>query len=110
MTHYGRQTCISCHSKEILPLILVDQDGIPPGQKGHELVYAHLMVLLCHPLKGPCQEGKLILSEKIYFLAYPHNIEYQHLCLCRDFFRISVTVFAVPVTFKIQFAAPILGR
>jgi len=47
MKHYGRQTCISCHSKEILPLILVDQDGIPPDQKGHELVYSHLMVLLC---------------------------------------------------------------
>jgi hypothetical protein len=24
-----------------------------------------------HPLKGPCQEGKPILGEKIYFLAEP---------------------------------------
>jgi hypothetical protein len=23
----------------------------------------------CHPLKGPCQEERLILCEKIYFLA-----------------------------------------
>jgi hypothetical protein len=27
------------------------------------------LVLRGHPLKGPCQEEKLILREKIYFLA-----------------------------------------
>ncbi len=55
-----------------------------------------------HPLKGPCQEGKLILGEKFIFSLIPVVSSTQHLYLCRGFFRISVTVFAVRVTHQDQ--------
>lgn len=42
-----RGSCLSCQSQGILPILLMEQRGVPPGQEGHTIAYEHTMVVLC---------------------------------------------------------------
>lgn len=39
--------CLTCHAEDTLPILLVDETGVPPGREGHVIVYEHTVVVLC---------------------------------------------------------------
>lgn len=39
--------CHSCQKEEARPWIRVNQQGIPPGEEGHNITYNHIELLLC---------------------------------------------------------------
>ena len=45
-------SCISCGSQKLSAVAVIDQDGIPPGKKGHNIGYSH--VILAHCQKCDC--------------------------------------------------------
>ena len=55
-----------------------------------------------HPLKGPCQEEKVILGEKIYFLAKLPYWVTSISTFAEISFWFAVTAFTAPVTHQDQ--------
>jgi hypothetical protein len=44
--------CHSCRSDALALLIRVDQQGIPPGEDGHDIAYSHTVVFACAHCRG----------------------------------------------------------
>ena len=45
--NFIRETCASCRSGGIKPLMFVDEKGIPPAMEGHAIVYSQLVLSVC---------------------------------------------------------------
>jgi hypothetical protein len=54
------------------------------------------------PIKRPLSRGKTYPGRENLFSRLTPMSSYRHLHLCRDFFQISVTAFAAPVTHQDQ--------
>ena len=55
---FPQQTCHSCGAPGMDALILLDQQGIPPGEDGHVITYSHLAAAVC-PVCGHGQVESL---------------------------------------------------
>jgi len=47
--------CIACDSDRLKPLFLIRQEGVHPGEKGHEITYSHTVLAVCES----CGSGQL---------------------------------------------------
>jgi len=43
----GRTSCILCGSEKLSVVAVIDKDGIPPGERGHNIGYYHVMLAQC---------------------------------------------------------------
>src|SRR6185503_4425204 len=44
--------CLACRSADTAAVMLVEQDGIPNGQPGHEITYEHTILASCRSCGG----------------------------------------------------------
>jgi hypothetical protein len=50
-----KSNCISCHSEDTNAIFVVETEGIPPGQEGHQITYSRCVLYLCNS----CKRGQL---------------------------------------------------
>jgi hypothetical protein len=55
----GRNSCPSCKSERVQPVLLLSREGIPPGRPDHNIVYRHSVIVLC----DVCRAGFLELHD-----------------------------------------------
>ncbi|MFX1451115.1 MAG: hypothetical protein ACFFCM_09755 [Promethearchaeota archaeon] len=41
------KSCFNCDSKNLIPLMFLYHSGIPPGREGHNISYAHFIIVNC---------------------------------------------------------------
>ncbi|MFX0137211.1 MAG: hypothetical protein ACFFDN_26465 [Candidatus Hodarchaeota archaeon] len=43
----SQKSCFNCSSKNLAPLMFIYHTGIPPGREGHNVAYAHFLIVEC---------------------------------------------------------------